>query len=201
MSEANNKTIHTYDGGVKAYIDGTPQVVSGNQKRWIDAAFSDVAKDARILEIGSAFGRDARYLMELGYSPTLSDATPSFVEYLRSQGLTAEVLDIVTDRPSGEYDVIFASAVFLHFTDEDFDTAAQHVKDALRDGESKFIFSLKQGEGEEWTSKKMGNERYFKYWNRPLVEQRLGALGFSIVNSQTFEDDGWICLTTNLVEM
>ena len=196
MSEANRRTIHTYDGGVQAYIDGTPHRVTGNQKQWIDLAFSDVSTTAKVLEIGSAFGRDARYLMELGYEPKVTDGTPAFVDYLRAQGFDAALLNIVDQQPQKLYDVIFASAVFLHFTDEDFDSAVGHVRNAL-DENGKFVFSLKQGHGETWSTAKMGNERYFRYWDRASTVERMGGLGFALIETQTFEDRDWLYLTTH----
>lgn len=194
MSDANTRTIRTYQTGVERYIDGTQAIVSGNQKKWIDLAFSDIESSARVLEIGSAFGRDAMYLMSLGYKPHLTDATPGFVEYLRTKGLDAEVLDIINDRPPGTYDAVFASAVFLHFTNADFDKAVKHVHDSL-DKNGKFIFSLKKGQGETWSTEKMGQERYFHYWERSTVDARLGRYGLSLVNEHTFEDDIWLYLT------
>lgn len=191
MSEANQRTLHTYNNGVEAYIDGTPQVVRAEQKRWIDMALSDVDSAAKILEIGSAFGRDAKYLMEQGYDVTLTDATQAFVDYLKGEGYDASLLDIVTERPNELYDAIFASAVFLHFTNEDFAAAVANVRSALKD-DGKFVFSLKNGDGETWSTVKMDAERYFHYWRRDALEQSLGALGMSVADDQSFEDDGWL---------
>lgn len=194
MSEANRRTIDTYNGGVQAYIDGTPHEASGNHRRWMDLAFSDVDTSAKVLEIGSAFGRDARYLMEKGYTPVLTDATPAFVEYLRQRGLDAGLLDIVQERPQEVFDVVFAAAVFLHFTEEDFEQALTHVRDALQ-AEGKFIFSLKQGEGEAWSAAKMGSDRYFHYWRRDDAAAKLGTHGLALIDEQSFDDGKWLYLT------
>jgi hypothetical protein len=98
MSETNNsRTINSYDGHVQQYIDGTPREVSGTVKEWIDRTFTDVPKSAHILELGSAFGRDAAYLQDQGYHIECSDATPAFVDLLRQKGFDAHSLNAITD--------------------------------------------------------------------------------------------------------
>lgn len=189
MSEANQETLQTYNQGVERYIDGTVKVTSGWQQAWLDSVFSDIALGAPILEIGSAFGRDARYLMSKGYKPSLTDASTSFVEYLREGGLDADVLDIVNDRPSGMYDVILACAVFLHFTDEDFQKAVGNVRAALNDN-GKFAFSVKRGEGEEWTEEKMDAPRYFNYYEPERLRKKLGEAGMRVIDIQP--DEKWL---------
>lgn len=191
MSEANERTIRTYNDDIQAYIDGTPQVTTRNQKKWLDGAFANIKKDASILEIGSAFGRDWRYLTEQGFTIDATDGTPNFVEYLQQQGIDARYLDIIRDMPKKHYDAVLASAVFLHFNEDDFNKAATNVRNVLH-ANGKFIFSVKQGDGEQWTTTKMGAERYFKYWRRDTLEASLGALGFVMNGGETFEDDKWI---------
>lgn len=191
MSQANETTIATYDNGVNEYIEGTVQVTSGFQKRWLDEELQDLPKDAAILEIGSAFGRDARYLIERGFAPELTDATPGFVEHLTAQGLEATLLDIISQQPEKPYDLILACAVFLHFTEDDFDAAIGHVRDALT-AEGRFAFSLKYGEGEEWTESKMGAPRYFRYWNEATLEDRLGELDMRVIDMRLSDDGKWL---------
>lgn len=190
MSNENIKTIATYRTGVKKYINRTPNDVDGNQKLWIDQIFSNIEKSSEILEIGSASGRDARYLMQSGYNVELSDATPEFVEYLRIQGLDAQVLNIVSSHPDKRYDVVYASAVFLHFTEEDFDTAVNNVRHGLNSN-GKFVFSVKQGHGDGWSNEKMDSPRYFKYWQEHELVERLTSLGMRVTETIS-SDDKWI---------
>lgn len=193
MSEANQKTLATYNNGVENYVNGTPQFTDGFQKKWLDSVFSDVPKDASILELGSAFGRDARYLKDLGYDLELTDASESFVSYLNKHDFNASVLDIVSDRPQKQYDVVLACAVFLHFTDEDFRKALANVESALLPG-GKFVFSLKIGDGEAWSQEKMNAPRYFNYWREAGVEHELKRVGMELVDAQD-SDDKWLLLT------
>ena len=158
MSETNNRTVESYNAHIQEYIDGTPHEVSGVVKDWLDGSLTDVPKDARILEFGSAFGRDAEYFAGLGYAVECTDATPAFVDLLQQKGLDAKVLNTITDKLPQGLDFVLANAVLLHFTrDEASDEASQVIKkvfDALNIN-GKFAFTLKQGEGEGWSEEKL----------------------------------------------
>src|SRR4051812_14242475 len=98
---------------IDRYVEGTGQTVHGVVKAWIDRAIAGLPRDATIFEIGSAFGRDARYLTSSGYSVACSDAVPEFVDELRGRGFDARPFDIVRDAFDGPYDLILANAVLL----------------------------------------------------------------------------------------
>lgn len=191
MSDTNSRTLHSYDMGVQAYVNGTGQKTTGSQKEWLDFVFNDVPKDAKILEIGSAFGRDASYLISKGYQPAMTDGSRAFVEYLNEHGFTASKLDIVNQQPKGHYDIILACAVFLHFDNNDFRQAVLHVRDALATN-GRFAFSLKQGDGEEWSDHKMSAHRYFKYWKKDELQKVLHQLGMKAIDFQSLSDDKWL---------
>ncbi|MBP6038114.1 MAG: hypothetical protein KA604_02135 [Candidatus Saccharimonas sp.] len=64
MSRQNIQTIATYNQSIKAYVNSDMKRSRESfYSDWIDDVYRDVPKDAQILEIGSAQGRDARYLM------------------------------------------------------------------------------------------------------------------------------------------
>ncbi|MBS0653984.1 MAG: hypothetical protein JSR39_10735, partial [Verrucomicrobia bacterium] len=67
-NSANEATLKAYENGVDAYVSGTPSEVGGIFKEWIDKTLSLLPKGAKIFEVGSAFGRDARYMESLGFS-------------------------------------------------------------------------------------------------------------------------------------
>ena len=119
MSEANKKTLQSYEAHVTEYIAGTPQAVDGHVQDWIDRSLSYISAGSTILEIGSAFGRDADYIESHGYRVERTDATKSFVEFLRKHGHDAKVLNALTDELGGPYDMALANAVLLHFTPDE----------------------------------------------------------------------------------
>ncbi len=178
MSDTNSTTVQSYDAHIQEYIDGTPQVVEGFVKNWIDAVLTDLPKDVRILEFGSAFGRDADYIESKGYAVERTDVTPGFVSLLQSQGHSARILNAISDELDGPYNLVFADAVLLHFNRDETQTVISKVFDALSDN-GRFAFSLKQGNGESWSEDKLGAPRYFCYWTKDGIEPLLKQAGFS----------------------
>lgn len=182
MSETNNTTISSYNSHVQEYMGGTPHEVPGVVKDWLDGSLADVPKDARVLEFGSAFGRDAEYLTGLGYKVECTDATPAFVDLLQSKGFDAKVLNAITDDLPQGLDFVLANAVLLHFTRDEASQVISKVFGALNAG-GKFAFTLKQGEGEGWSEEKLGAPRYFCYWTEPQIRQVLETTGFGDVET------------------
>jgi len=174
----NQKTVESYEAHVAEYINGTPQTVDGTVKEWIDAAVSELPLDARILEIGSAFGRDATYLQNMGFKIQCTDVTKGFVKLLKEQGFDARELNALTDDLGGPYDLIFAQAVLLHFTPEETKSVIAKAYNALDEG-GRFAFTVKQGEGEKWTDEKLNAPRYFCYWTAETLRPVIEAAGFS----------------------
>jgi SAM-dependent methyltransferase len=180
MTNSNHQTIQSYEAHVQEYINGTPQDVSGVVKEWLDEAIANLPKDARILEFGSAFGRDATYLQNFGYKVECTDATQAFVDLLKQKGFNARQLNAITDDLGGQYDLVLANAVLLHFTRDETKQVLQKVFDALKPGGS-FAFTLKQGEGEKWSEDKLGAPRYFCFWTEDQIQQLVEATGFTNV--------------------
>lgn len=178
MSETNQTTIDTYNAHIQEYIDGTPQEVSGTIKSWIDGTLSGLPTDTKILEIGSAFGRDANYIESQGYRVERTDASSGFVELLRAQGHETRLLNILTDQLTPGYGVVFADVVLLHFTRPEIESVISKVYSSLNESGC-FAFSLKQGEGENWSTDKLGAPRYFCYWSADTIKTKLNEAGFS----------------------
>jgi len=177
-SDSNNATLRTYSDHVQDYIDGTAQSVSGATKDWIDTALTGLPVTARILELGSAFGRDAAYIASRGFAPDCTDAVPEFVDRLRAAGHKARRFNALTDPLEPSYDLIFANAVLLHFTRDEFAFVLGKMLRALAPG-GRFAFSLKRGQGESWSSAKVGAPRFFCYWEPEPLGAALEAAGFA----------------------
>ena len=198
MSQENQKTLETYTAGVQEYIEGTKGDTDEHTQAMIDLALMDRPHDTTILEIGAAFGREAKYMASKGYQPDLTDGSAGFVEYLSAQGMPAKLLDVVNQPILGQYDVIFAFAVLLHFTDEDFDKAVANVRSALKK-DAVFVFSLMRGEGERWTDAKLGAPRYFRYWQEDELRERLWGLGMSVTEVRDGLEGRWMFVVAEKV--
>ena len=178
MSRDNERTLVSYGLGVDAYIRGTNPEVAGPVREWIDEALRGLPANARILEIGSAFGRDAAYMRSLGFAVECSDAVPEFVDMLQEKGFDARLLNILSDEIGDGYDLILANAVFHHFPRSELGGILVRMRHALAP-DGRLAFTVKSGDGEEWSSEKIGSPRYFCYWRAAEVDSLLGDAGFT----------------------
>lgn len=187
MSSNNQQTLQSYNEHIEEYVGGTPQHATEAWKAWIDSNLKLLDTSARILEFGSAFGRDADYMESLGYTVHRTDASSSFVNLLQKQGHEARLLNVLTDPLPKGLDMVFASAVLLHFTRDEAKAVIGKVYDSLNIN-GRFVFSLKIGDGEETTTAKLGAPRYFCYWQAPEIKRILRDTGFATVKIVTAGD-------------
>jgi 2-polyprenyl-3-methyl-5-hydroxy-6-metoxy-1,4-benzoquinol methylase len=187
MNHLNDQTLDGYNKTVEKYIETSPQLVDGQLKAWIDEILNGLSHNARILEIGSGSGKDADYFASKGYKMELTDASQGFVDYLHKAGKTARLLNVLTDDLGAGYDMVFADAVFLHFTEKDLGRILAKVNSALKPN-GVIVFSLKAGTGEEVTSRKLNVPRYFRYWEADKISKLLIASGFTNVEIGTIDD-------------
>ncbi len=178
MSGSNAGKLQSYAGHIQDYIDGTSTKVEGGLKSWLDAALAGFSAEARIVELGSAFGRDAAYVLSQGFRIECTDAVSGFVQALEAKGFAARLFNALTDDLPGPYDLILANAVMLHFTRDELALVLGKMRRALGPG-GRFAFSLKRGQGEAWSSEKIGAPRFFCYWEQDRLVPVLSDAGFS----------------------
>ncbi|MEP7204846.1 MAG: class I SAM-dependent methyltransferase [Candidatus Saccharibacteria bacterium] len=187
MNTTNEETIEAYNQAVDKYIKGSPQFVSDELKVWIDSNLSQLSKNAKILEIGSGSGKDADYFASQGYTMELTDASEGFVEHLKHKGYTARKFNVLLDDINSDYDMVFADAVFLHFTKEELVAVLNKTFQAVKSG-GRLAFTVKVGNGEESTARKLDYPRYFNYWQEAEIEVMLKASGFSEIYIKSGND-------------
>jgi SAM-dependent methyltransferase len=194
--EKNKTTLNTYQEHFDNYVAKTPQETSGTQKEWIESLLAQINHDTPILEIGSAFGRDAAFIQNAGFhNLTVTDAFDAAIDELNNRGFNAAKLNILTDEPEGKYGLIFASAVFLHFTAEELEMVLRKLSRSLEE-DGILSFSVKQGDGEEWTSEKMDAPRYFRYWQPESLQELVEASGYDILTLGNIDDSQkWLEVT------
>jgi SAM-dependent methyltransferase len=191
-TSSNQTTLHSYERAAQTYIEKTPREVSGLFKGWIDTTLHLLNRRARILEIGSGFGRDAAYIESLGFNVVRTDAAESFVKHLQFEGYLAHKFNLLTDDLNETYDLVFANAVFLHFSRGEFLFALEKISRCLsKDG--LLAFTLKRGEGEEWEVEKLGEPRYFHYWSLDEIYPILTYLDYRIVYHS--QDEHYLLIT------
>lgn len=179
-SNENDLTIASYEDNADRYANATRNDIGGMLKRWLDSSVEGLLENVSIFEIGSGTGRDALYLQSKGYTVQCSDATDAFLVQLAENGLNAKHFNVIKDIFSSSYDLILADAVLLHLNREQFKHALLKIRSALRDN-GRLAFTVKEGEGEAWSDKKIGKPRYFCYWSERDIRGELERAGFSKV--------------------
>lgn len=172
----NARTLQSYQEKTQEYVEGTPPI-DDTIKSWLDESLALIPKDGKILEVGSGFGRDAEYIREKGFEIECSDAVPNFVELLQEKGFATRTLDLLNDEIDGSYDMVLADAVLLHFTPEESESVTRKVHKALNPG-GIFALRMKRGNGPVWTEEKLGEPRYFYYWQPDDLKKMLEGCGF-----------------------
>ena len=191
---ASDETIETYRNNFDKYVERTPNEPIGEFKDWIDSFAVHVSPGGSILEIGSASGRDARYLKSKGFLVTCSDVIPEALSRLSAQGFETEEYDF-RDAPNmtwiNKFDGFFANASLLHASQEVFEWTLGNVPRILKIG-GIAAFSLKSGEGEEITFEKMDAPRYFRYHSESEIREILTSLSFEILSISHAEQGKWL---------
>ena len=176
----NRRTLQSYQDKTQEYIEGTPPVDDA-LKAWIDECLKLIPQDGKILEVGSGFGRDAEHIQQKGFDIECSDAVPNFVELLQKKGFRARLLNLLTDDLGTGYDMVFADAVLLHFNPEEAAKVTNKIYAALN-AEGIFALRMKKGGGGAWTAAKLGEPRYFYYWQPEALKSMLADCGFEWLN-------------------
>jgi len=178
-------TVESYDAHAAAYRDAAAQL-SAEALAQIEELAAELGPGARLLEIGSGGGPDARTLEQAGLSVRRTDITPAFVELLRDAGHEADVLDPLTDdlgdpaRPGTPYDGVWASASLLHVDRADLPTVLRRLADATRPAGVLMLW-LKEGDGEGWsTHGSVGAPRHFVYWREGPLREALEGAGWVV---------------------
>lgn len=194
----NPETLAAYESHAEDYARTTRNVVSDGTELLL-RALADGAPDGEILEVGSAHGRDAAYLEDLGRTVRRTDAAWSFVEELRSRGYEAAILNVLTDELTGpehpQYAGVLANAVFLHFSADELDLVLRKVRRALIPG-GLLAFSVKVGDGDEWSGRKLSSARFFTYWQPGPLRAAVTAAGLEVrtLDVDRGEPHDWIRL-------
>jgi SAM-dependent methyltransferase len=145
-------------------------------QRWLTDAVAGLALDARILEIGTASGRDADWLEKRGYTVQRSEAAAGLRDYLTRGGHDVLELNVLTDSlPDSDLDLILANAVLHHLTRDQARQALLSMRRAAR----RIAVSVRSGDGEGWHQSNGLPPRFFCYWTPESLTGVLRQSGFS----------------------
>jgi SAM-dependent methyltransferase len=173
LQAANAVTVQTYEQRADTFRASIPRDPNDNLIRLVDKA---LPSGGMVLELGSGTGRDAAELERRGHQVRRTDATGAFVEMMRADGFKADVLNALTDDYGGPYDLVFADAVFLHFT---ADQLAQ-VFTRCAKAAPLLAFTTREGEGVEWSNRFLDLPRQFTLWEEGPLRALLADAGWRV---------------------
>lgn len=169
-----DRTLDAYERTADVYAERT----ADDRSVLVDDLLARVPAGARVLELGSGPGRDALAMEAAGLRVDRTDGARSFVDRLRADGHTARVLDVRTGVFGSGYDAVFANAVLLHVQRTELTGVLRRALVAVRP-RGVLAATVKRGDGDAWSTRKVGRERHFTYW----AEDELAAV---------VADAGWV---------
>lgn len=195
-NEAQSITIGSYNKHADEYFDKVANNSTREVAYWpgVERFLKLVPENETIFEIGSGSGRDAQRLEALGYTVQRSDITEAFVSHLRSEGYTAVTYNVLASPTNEKQSVIFANAVFLHFTDSQFITGLRNVHSSLI-GHGLFCIGMKLGTFDGWREKGLGGKRYFKFWQVEALHSGIRAADFDVLDTFVTPDEDFTIMT------
>lgn len=157
---ADDQTLRFYAKNAATYAT---HVTSPTGAR-LDAFLAKIPAGGSILELGCGNGRDAAYMLSLGFDVEASDGTPELAaEAEKRLGRKVRILRFEDLDALSAYDGIWACASLLHVPADTLVDVLARIRRALRPG-GIFTASFKAGSGE-------GRDDFGRYYNYPGAEQ------------------------------
>ena len=189
-------TLTAYEHGVEQYLRRAAATPRTTVSDWLQGLCQQLPPGARVLELGSGPGHDADFLETHGFRVLRTDGARAFVERLRAAGHRAEVLNVVTDALGGPFDLVLANAVLLHLTRPQLARFLVRAVPAVRAG-GRLAFTVKRGDGQEWSTNRLDQPRYFTYWQEPELRTLLDETGWQplAIESLPGQGEDWLFVT------
>lgn len=199
MSIENKRTLEIYQEKAQVYLATSDEhdklnPIKAKQKReklekLIKMSFSSFPKHAKVFEIGSADGKNAKFIESIGFEVIASDTADDFIKASQNNGLNTIKFNALEDEFPEKYFGVFCWRVFVHFTREDVLKIIQKVYDTLEDG-GIFVFNAINREtrevDNEWVDFEgdyhMGAERYYNYFYQKELDDIIKQTKFQIRN-------------------
>ena len=148
---------------------------------------------SKILEVGTAGGRDAKIFVDAGMDVTGIDMVGDFLNKAKKDVPNANFIQMDVrgmNFPDNSFEGIYANAVLLHLEKKEVPPVLDKFY-ALLKPEGKLHIRLKEGEGEKEIVEKLSqnHSRFFSFFTQAEVEELLKKSGFKIIRSEEMPDN------------
>lgn len=183
------KTIFAYNSNPQKYLDQTMNMVPYD---WIDKMEKLLPPNAKVLDAGCAYGRDANEFFERGFDVIGVDLSEELLAkgHDKFPNLTLKHMDVrKLDFPKDSFEGIWCNAVLFHLTDPDMVKTLKEFHRVLKK-DGILYTSFQEGEGTEERISTFGVDapRFFNLKSKDDIEEILVDAGFSLVESVRTDD-------------
>ncbi len=194
--QPNFVTIQSYNEHAASYAERDLRDSKRAEAYWpgVEYFLDQLSPGEVIFEIGSGTGSDAQKIEAAGFHVRRSDAAEAFVNLLTQQGFRAETYDVLAGMPLDKFAAIFATAVLLHFTTEQFRQVLGNIQAGLLPG-GLLCLGMKLGSFEGWRESNAKGKRYFKEWQTKDLEKELRRASFDVLHTFVASDGGFATFT------
>jgi len=185
MTNWRQETVDTYNKHAAEFADYFQGI--GSRRNDIEKTFelAGSPKNAKVVEIGCADGRDAKEIVKLTKNYTGFDIAEEFIKLAKANlpGVNFEVADAVTYNYSNNLDIVFAFASLLHLDKAEVKKVLEKVHAALKPGGVFFISLKRAPKYREFIKESAQGKRRFYFYNPKIIEQ-LAGLGYKVLFSE-----------------
>lgn len=200
MSKENDITVKAYEKYGYKYLQNSathdamdPEKAAKKRAKLIQLiteSFKGLPKGAKVLEIGSGEGYNAKEMLDMGFDVTGSDVSEDFRRATKEKGCKKVIeFNALKDNFPGKFNGIFCWRVFVHFNRDDALTVIKKVYDALEDG-GVFIFNAINRETRSVDSEmvdfqneyRMGIDRFYYYHKKEVLDELIAQTNFEIMD-------------------
>ena len=190
MADWRQETVDTYNKHAKefaVYFQGIGSRVKDIEKTF---ELAGNPKNAKVVEIGCANGRDAKEITKRTKNYIGFDIAEEFIKLARTNlpGVSFEVGDAVIYNYPQNLDIVFAFASLLHLDKEEIKQVLQKVHASLKLGGIFFISLKRAPEYREYVKETKQGRRMFYYYNAAIITELAGK-DYEVVYKQESQLD------------
>jgi len=170
MLTSKQKTISTYDKSAKVIAKRLDNSEPCNKH--IDRAFEMIKiANPKVIELGCANGRDAKYILTKTSDYLGIDFSEELIKIAKNNVPNAKfiVADMVNYEIPINTDIVFAFASILHLKKQEFKKVLNNVYKSLKPGGIFYILTINGKYKERENIEELGTRFYYDY-NEELIE-------------------------------